>query len=122
MHSTNIESVPTICQRLQQVAGLQKSIRQVPSDRSQSGGNTDRGSALPQHHNPCACDTTAAQPAGQRTIQRGDQLNLVVFQAEKCKVIPGKTVKANWHKRAQCIQGKAYNSMWLEHWVHVRET
>ena len=58
-----------------------------------------------------------------REPSRGEtELSLVVFQAVKGKVIPGKTVKANWHKRAQCIQGKTYNSMWLEHWVHVRET
>lgn len=58
-----------------------------------------------------------------REPSRGEtELSLVVFQAEKGKVIPGKTVKANWHKRAQCIQGKTDNSMWLEHWVHVRET
>lgn len=50
------------------------------------------------------------------------ELNLVVFQAEKDKVIPGKEIKANWHERAWCILEKTYNSVWLEHWVYVGET
>ena len=40
----------------------------------------------------------------------------------KDKVFQGKEMKANWHERGRCIWGKTYNSVWLEHWVHVGET
>lgn len=52
----------------------------------------NRDTALTQHHNQCAYNRIQLR---ERLEEDTAQLNLVVFQAEKDKVISGKEIDAN---------------------------